>query len=367
MPNTRPGIMFDNNGVCYPCLNAEKRKTINWKQRMGELKALCDKYRKGNGEHDCIVTVSGGKDSYYQVFVMKELMKMNPLLLNVWNLSWTSTGIQNFNNMLDVFSCECISLHMNRKVARLMAKKAFERLGSPMWYWDKAVYAYPLRMAIKMNIPLVVYGENIAYEYGGPGAKETPSALDQINNDVVKPVPINEWLDDEITMGTMQNCIYPSKDDIEKAELNPIYLSYFVPWDGFKNVSISKDFGFRSLNDTKEWVRHGYVEDYDQIDSYAYLVHPWLKYPKYGHARATDVCSSLIRNGYMTRKHAVELVRQQDHLLDNRALHEFLMFIGETPEYFVKVVDNFYNREIFEKKDKFWQLKNPVWADNANL
>ena len=208
MPDTRPGMRFNEDGVCYPCINAKRRKQVDWKRRQKELRKLCDKYRKNDGTHDCIVTVSGGKDSWFQVHVMKNLMGMNPLLINVWNLSWTSTGIQNFNNMSDVFSTECISLHMNRKVSRAMMKKAFFKLGSPTWYWDKAVYVYPIKMAIALKIPLVVYGENIAYEYGGPGAKESYSALDQLSNDVVKPVDNEEWLDDEITIKDM-NFITP--------------------------------------------------------------------------------------------------------------------------------------------------------------
>jgi len=363
MPDTRPGIKFDEDGVCYPCLNAEKKKSVNWSNRFKELRELCDKYRRKDGKHDCIITVSGGKDSWFQVYVMKTLLKMNPLLINVWNNSWTSTGIQNFNNMLDVFSCECISLHMNRKVSRLMMKKAFEKLGSPMWYWDKAVYVYPVKMAMKLGIPLVIYGENVAYEYGGIDNEETPFADDQIDNDVVKPINIEEWLDDDITLETMNFCTYPSQDELKDSKVLTLYLSYFLLWDGFKSVSIAKDLGFKSLNDTKELIRHGYVEDYDQIDSLAYLIHPWLKYPKFGHARTTDVCSTLIRNGYMTRKYAVELVRQNDHLLDRRFLDDFLFFIGEDETFFWKITDSMYNRQIFEKINDVWKLKNPIWEE----
>jgi N-acetyl sugar amidotransferase len=369
MPDTRPGIKFNEAGVCSACINAEKKNKVDWNQRLQELKELCKQHRHHyRGKHDCIVTVSGGKDSYFQVFVMKELMGMNPLLINVWNNSWTTTGILNFNNMLEAFSCECISLHMNRKVSRLMAKKAFEKLGSPMWYWDKALYVYPIKMAIDLKIPLVVYGENISYEYGGGDDKETMSAMGQINNDVVKIVDPEEWLNDDITIEAMNFCTYPPQEEIEKSKVSPIYLSYFLRWDGFKNTSIAKDFGFKSLNDTKELIRHGYIEDYDSIDSLGYLVHPWLKYPKFGHARTTDVCSSLIRNGYMTRKHAVELVRMNDHLLDRYVLNDFLTFIQETDIMFWKVVDKFYNRDIFEKVEEVrclgdLKLKNPIWEE----
>ena len=119
MPDARPGIVFDEEGVCRPCRIAEERKNINWDKRMEALKALCDKHRGRNGNYyDCVVTVSGGTESYFQVYVMKELMNMNPLLVKVYNFSWTKTGLNNFNNLSEAFGCDTISLHLNRKMAR---------------------------------------------------------------------------------------------------------------------------------------------------------------------------------------------------------------------------------------------------------
>lgn len=362
MPDTRPGIRFNDQGVCYPCINADRRKTIDWKRRQKELRKLCDRYRKSDGSHDCIVTVSGGKDSWFQVYVMKEIMGMNPLLLNVWNLSWTVTGMMNFDNLSEVFSTECISLHMNRKVSKAFMRKAFFKLGSPTWYWDKAVYVYPIKMAMALKIPLVVYGENIAYEYGGPGAKETYSALDQMSNDVVKPVDNEEWLDDEITISAMNYVTMPPYKVIEEF-VEPIYLSYFFPWDGFKNMNFASSLGFKTLGDTNEWIRQGFIEDYDQIDSPGYLVHPWLKYPKFGHARATDVSSNLIRNGYITRSMGIELVKKHDHRLDSKVVEDFLSFTGIPPIKFFEKIDSLYNRDIFYKDGDTWKLKNPIWEE----
>jgi len=364
MPDTRPGIVFDKEGVCSPCRVAESRKNIDWNKRLEELKKLCDKYRGKNSDYyDCIVPVSGGKDSHFQIYVMKELMKMNPLLVNVYNLGWTNTGLHNFNNMSDVFGCDTISLHINRKLARKMLWKALVKLGAPTWIWDKAVYTYPLRMAINYNIPLVVYGENISYEYGGYQAKETYSAKDQINNDVVKKVDWDFWLDGEITMKDMNSVIYPTEEEMGRAGLDPVFLSYFVKWDGVKNMELAKKYGFKSLGDTGEWQREGYIEDYDQIDSMGYLVHPWLKYPKYGHARATDVACYWIRTGRIAREEGIRLVKEHDHKLDKIVLKDFLDFVGHSEKEFWEAVDKYYNRDIFEKVSGKWRLKDPIFKD----
>ena len=359
MPDTRPGLYLDGDGVCSACRAAERKKSNDWNARMEELKKLCDKYRGRNGDYyDCIIAVSGGKDSHFQIYVMKELMKMNPLLVNVANFSWTDAGRHNFDNMSEAFGCDTISLHLNRKAARKMFRKAFEKLGSPCWYWDRAVYVFPIRMGINMRIPLIVYGENINYEYGGPQRQETYSAKEQINNDCVKQVDWDFWLDEDITMKDFNACVYPTKEEIEKAALEPIYLSYFVPWDGYHNYEIAKKYGFKSLGDT--WKREGYIEDYDQIDAIGYLVHPWLKYYKFGHARATDVSSYWVRTGRLTRDEAIKLVKDHDHKLDSRALEDFLEFTGYTEREFWEIAERFRNKDIWDKVGGKWKLKVPL-------
>ena len=364
IPDTRPGIVFDEEGVCHPCRAAEKRKEIDWDSRFKELKKLCDKHRGKNGDYyDSIVTVSGGKDSHFQVYAMKELMKMNPLLINVYNFSWTETGMGNFNNMSEVFGCDTVSMHLNRKLAKKFLWKAFVKLGAPTWYWDRAVYAFPLRMGINFNIPLIVYGENVCYEYGGFQTEETYSAKEQMHNDVVKETEWDFWLDEDIKMKDLNAVVYPTREEMDKAGLDPIYLSYFLRWDGFSHMEIAKKYGFKSLNDTGEWYREGYIEDFDQIDAIGYLVGPWLKYPKYGHARATDVACYWIRTGRITREEGIKLVKEHDHRLDKKVLKDLLDFVGHTEEEFWKILDRFYNRDIFERVNGKWQLKDPIYKD----
>lgn len=376
MPDTKPGVVLDEDGICQACRHAEKKTETDWDARFTELRELCNKYRRNDGYYDCIVTVSGGKDSHFQIYLIKEILKMNPLLINVGNFSYTEAGRHNFDNMGDTFGCDIISLFLNRKVARNMFRKALERLGSPTWYWDRAVYVFPIRMAINLKIPLIIYGENISYEYGGVLEKETYSAMDQINNDVVKDVgDLDYWLDDDITIEDLNTCVYPSKEEIKNAKLEPIYLSYFVPWDGYDNYKIAKKYGFKTLDDTGEWDREGYVESFDQIDTIGYLVHPWFKYPKFGIGRPTEVTSYWLRGqriaddkfkkvqwtneSKITREEALKLVEKHDHKLDPLALKDFLEFTGYSEVEFWEITKKFINPKIWEKIDEnTWQLKD---------
>ena len=196
MTDTRPGIVFYEDGVCSPCKNYEKQKRTDWDQRKKELEILCDKYRGKYGKgYDCAIAVSGGKDSHFQVYYMKEVMGMNPVLLTIRNIEWTETGRKNLVNLSDAFSCDVISATPNVSLARRMAIKAFEKIGSPTWYVDSLIYAFPYRMTMQLGLHLLVYGEDINYVYGGKYDEETPSAMLQPLNDVVKPL-WDEWLED---------------------------------------------------------------------------------------------------------------------------------------------------------------------------
>ena len=232
MPNTRPGIVFED-GVCSACINFEKQRVTDWDARWTELEGVCNQHRGSNGNgYDCAIAVSGGKDSHFQVYVMKELLGMNPILLSVGNIDWTETGRKNVENLSERFSCDMIAMNPNRHVARIMSRKAFEYLGSPTWYADALIYAYPYRMAINLGVKLLIYGENVNYTYGGEHNYETPSAMLQPLNDVVKPVEWEVWLSDgQLTEKDLNSTLQPTVKACEAAGLEPIYLSYYVPSD----------------------------------------------------------------------------------------------------------------------------------------
>ncbi|NQU99343.1 MAG: N-acetyl sugar amidotransferase [Parcubacteria group bacterium] len=359
MPDTRPGIYFNEDGICAACINHEKKKNINWESRKKELKKLCDKYKGINGDsYDCLIAVSGGKDSHFQVHFMKEVMGMNPLLVTVEdNFPMTNAGINNIKNISEEFGCDIISLKPNRKIQKKLMRKTFEKYGKPTWYIDKLIYTFPLNIAVKFKLPLLVYGENINYEYGGNQTKETYSAKDQVNNGVASDIDFSELIDKDIKSKELSLLNPPSNEKMNKLE--PIYLSYFVPWNSYNNYLFAKKIGFKDL--THEWIREHHIENFDQVDSRAYLVHPWMKYPKFGHTSATDYASKFIRYGLITRGEGIKLVKEHDHKLDQKALQDFLDFTGYTHKEFWDIVEKFWNRDLFEKINGEWKLKNPIW------
>lgn len=360
MPDTRPGITFMEDGICAPCHNYEKQKQIDWQARFKELEILCDKYRGCNGSsYDCAIAVYGGKDSHFQVYYMKEVMKMNPLLLSTACTEWTEIGRKNIENIAETFSCDVISIQPNPRVAKIMARKAFVEIGSPTWYIDALIYAFPYRMAAKLGLKLLVYGENVNYTYGGKYNVETPSAKFQPLNDVVKPI-WDKWLEDgQLSEPELVSAKQMTLEEYDKSGLEAVYLSYYVPWDTHHNYEVAKRWGFRHLG--HEYQREATLEQYNQIDSISYLLNQYLKYPKFGHASATEMASRWIRAGQVTREEMIPLVKKYDKILDQGIVDRFMEYASMTPREFWSVMDKWYN------KDLFYQDRDGVWHEKFEV
>jgi len=360
MPDTRPGIKFDENGVCYACIHYDMQKKTDWGKRWKELENLCDKYRGCNGKgYDCAIAVSGGKDSHFQLYTIKEKLKMNPVLLTAGNIDWTETGRKNLDNLSEVFGCDIIMSYPNRHVSKIMFKKAFKEIGSPSWYLDASIYAFPYKMAMKLGTKLLIYGEDVNYTYGGEHDQETPSAMLQLQNDVVKPV-WDKWFEDEqLSEKDLESVRLPDLKEFQTFELEPIYLSYFVPWNSHHNYEVAKRWGFRHLG--HEYEREGFIENYDQIDSLSYLINIHMKYLKFGHAYATDIASRWIRYGLKTREEMIPIVEEYDKKLDQGVVEKFCDFIKIPPREFWKIMDKWYNKELFEQDtDGVWHPRFQV-------
>ena len=358
MPDTRPGSIFDDEGVCQACRNYEKRKTIDWKGRRQELLRLCDKYRREDGYYDCLIAVSGGKDSHFLVHTMKMEMGMNPLLLTVGDpFTKTAAGLSNYRNLGDSFGCDHIMFNLSIDLFRRVTRTAFEELGEPLRFVEAAIYTVPLKMAMKLGIALIVFGENAAYEYGTTD-KESCSALASIMR-IFDSVGVDFWLQRGVSRKEVNAITPPTDQELKAAQPEPIFLSYFIPWSSVQHLHVARRCGFIDL--AHEWKREGCIEDFEQIDSVGYMVHLWLKYPKFGFQRASDIASRRVREGLLSLSEARRLILEHDHKLDQKAMADFAGLLGYTPTQFYDIVDRFWNQQIFERNEGPWKPRESAF------
>ena len=329
MPDTRPNSVFID-GVCGACRNYDKRTDVNWPARWDELVQVCRDAQtaESNSHYDCLIAVSGGKDSYTLVKVMVEDMRMHPLLVTVADpFTRTKAGEHNLRNLCEKYPhwTHAISPDLFRRATRA----AFEDAGEPLKYIEYAIYTVPYILAQKFRIPLVIFGENSAYEYGSV----EKDFCDVDIGAVVKKIDTEaEWWR---KMGVSRGELAEITPDLQRYRPRIIYMSYFKPWSSVEHLKIAQERGFKTLKG--EWDRKGTCENFEQIDSVAYMVHLWMKYPKFGFQRAADIASRRVREGLMSLDEAKEVMETVDPVLDPRALKDFCKTLGYTEKEFWEI------------------------------
>jgi len=332
MSDLRPGITFNEKGVCAPCIEFERQKGIDWSGRWLELDNLCQKHRKHDGTYDCVICVSGGKDSHYQVHLFREMLGMHPLGIMIDNSSWTQTGRMNYYNLSDRYGIDLLNFTSNRKEMRERTKSDFINYAWPNKLWDEVLYRKPLELAQKLGVKLVIWGENTSLTAGGPRNKETSNAKLLLENPEEFP------------------------------DLEVIFTSYYVPWSRFYNADLARKNGFKWLSDTGEWNRLGRKGfEFEQVDTIGYEMNNYCKFIKFGFSSITELGSDAVRHGLMTRDEALKRVYEDDWKLDPKMLVDFLKGIGMSESQFWKVIDKHANKEILEKRDGWWQLKERLF------
>jgi N-acetyl sugar amidotransferase len=249
---TIPSIKLNENEICQACYHHEQRAEVNYDARYEHLEELADSHRRTDGSYDCLIPVSGGKDSHYAVYVAKKLLDLNPLLLSIGNhYTKTEAGKHNIHNIKRAFDCDSITVDLGVETTRRMARIGFEELGYPIWAEERAINIVPIKMAIELGIPFIIYGENSAWEYGGVlydhDDEEPYHVKEQINNRVAKTVDESLWLDNGISEENLNMFKYPSQSEIKEASLKPVYLSYFIPWDLYSHYQTAKRNGLKAF------------------------------------------------------------------------------------------------------------------------
>lgn len=338
-PDTRPGSKFNEQGICQACLNHAIAENINWDRQFKLLSDLADCYRGKKYPCDCIIPVSGGKDSFYQVYVMKELLGMNPLLVRVGDsFGMSKAAKRNLETIQSAFGCNLLEWKPDPLKYRAMVRRFFEDEGN-FPFVDYMIYSIPLYLANELNIRLVVFGEDPAYEYG-------TSKFHSVPWDVVTYK--------EALLGNLPFSVAPRI--MVNPDIKATYLSHYMPWDGSHHYAMARRYGFQHLD--KDEVRDSSIEQYDQVDALGWQVSNYLKFLKFGFGRGTDIASRWIRSGRVTREEGLEMATKVDGVLDQNILNDFLAFTGMDAKKFFDICDKWVNRDLFElSRDKVWTWK----------
>ncbi|RYY57881.1 MAG: N-acetyl sugar amidotransferase [Chitinophagaceae bacterium] len=350
-PETKPDLFFDEQGVCSACVAAEEKTQIDWEQRRKDFFKIIEHYRSKNPTgYDCIVPVSGGKDSTYQAYYMKKVCGLNPLCVCFETTAVTEIGQHNLDNLAEM-GMDVIHFKKNDEVYRKMVIESFKRVGDEMWPNHIGIFTIPVMFAVKFNIPLLIWGENPQQEYGGP--------LESIQNKVLS----RRWLEefggllgnriqdmigvDGITEKELTPYFYPSDEDIERVGVTGLFLGHYFFWDARKQLEIVKEHGFR----VSETPVEGTYTNYENLDEKIVGLHDYLKFVKYGFGRATDHACIDIRNNRITREEGLDLVKKYDGKYPHYAVESFIEYTGMSKQEVDEVIDSYTNTILFTQDE----------------
>ncbi|MEJ2754696.1 MAG: N-acetyl sugar amidotransferase, partial [Gammaproteobacteria bacterium] len=340
MPHTKPDLKLDEVGVCNACRSYENRVEIDWQQRARELCEIAERYRSKDGSSwDCIIPVSGGKDSTFQVIKVLEL-GLNPLCVTATTCDLSEIGRRNIQNIKSL-GVDYVEFSPNPVIRAKLNRIGLLEVGDISWPEHVGIFTIPVRASIDYGVPLIVWGENSQNEYGGPAAAAENNVLTR------------RWLEEfggllglrvsdvaefnEIEQRHLIPYTYPSDEALQRVGVTGIFLGYYLPWDGYSNALLAQANGFT----TRSQVVEGSIVNYENLDNHQTGIHDYFKFLKFGFGRASDIASLHIRRGRITREEAIDLVKKHDGKFPwtylGKSLEEILEPLDLTVEEFIRV------------------------------
>ncbi len=351
IPNSKPDISFNSEGVCIACTNYENRPLIDWDSRKKELLNILAKYKNNSASNwDCIIPVSGGKDSTYQVVKMLEL-GMNPLCVTATTCDESKIGRKNIDNLRSL-GVDHIQVSPNPIIRAKLNKIGFEEVGDIAWPEHVGIFTVPVRTAVQFNIPLIIWGENSQNEFGGPAAASDNNVLTR------------KWLEEfggllglrvsdlsdmyGLEKKYLINYIYPSDEELRKVGVTGLFLGHYLPWDGLSNALIAQANGFKTFDSVVE----GSMVNYENLDNHQHGIHDYLKFIKFGFGRTTDIASLHIRRGRISREDGLKFVKKHEGKFPwtylGKNLNDILNPLDISIDSFIDTCDSFTNKKIFK-------------------
>ncbi len=363
-------LQFDKEDVCDACQVAEQKENIDWQKREKELLQLLEKYRRSDGQYDCVVPGSGGKDSSLTAHLLKVKYGMHPLTVTWPPIMYTDYGYQNFRNWVEVGSFDNISFKPNGRAMKLLTRLSIINLLHPFQTFILGQKNLAPKIAAKFNIPLVIYGENGA-EYGNPIADNSTSLRDRayhtyknLDKIYLGGVPIKTLIDKyKLPMADLKAFLPMEVDEYEHKKIDVRYLGYYVKWIPQEAYYYAVEHtGFKA----RPFRTQGTYSKYNSIDDKIDDLHYFTTYIKFGIGRATYDASQEIRNKHLTREEGMALVKRFDGEFPDHYFKEVMDYLDIKPDYFIKLCDKFRSPHLWKKDGMIWKLRHTVNHDGTD-
>lgn len=335
IPETQEGVGFDELGICRACQSSEQKMHIDWSERERTFRKILEEAKaKAGSNYDCVIPISGGKDSAFQLHVLTKVYGMKPLAVTFSHNWWSESGWYNLQNTLETFKVDHLSFTPNRALINKLARKSLGGIGDVSWHDHGGVGSFPLQAAVRWKIPLLIWGESIAEASGRASYKEPIHKFDReyfIRQSA--KLSAEQMVGDDITAQDMHAFEIPSQEEIDAAGVWGIHLGDYMFWDDERQTEfLEETYGWKQTQMENAYKRYKSVEDVMSG------MHDFTCYLKRGYGRATYQASIDVRNGLLTREEGFELVRKFDPEIPE-ALEYYLKATGMNEQEFYRTME----------------------------
>ena len=369
-PFVAVNLNIAEDGICSSCKTFEKAEELStefWSKRKDRFKKIVDETLiNNNSNYDCLIPVSGGKDSYYQAHVIAKEFGLKPLLMTYHGNNFLPEGDHNRDRMRHVFDADHIVWGPSIEVLKKLNRLGFKKMGDMNWQNHCGIFTAPIRVAAKFNIPLIIWGE-IAWDISG---MFEPDDFVEFSARVRHEHGLRgfEWFDfigdevDKITEKDMIWAKYPSDEEILQVGIRGLYIGNFFKWSpNWHAKMVQEKYGWKPSENPFERT-YRTISNLD--DRYENGVHDLMKFIKFGYGRCSDHASKDIRSGHMTRNQGIEMVRQYDHIVSSDLYH-WLDYVNMGEDEFWRIADTFRDPKIWKIKNGEW-WKDNIWGEKSS-
>ncbi len=338
MPETWESINYDSEGICNICRNIQvKKERIDWEAKQKEFEELLDNYR-GKNQYDCLVPFSGGKDSVYTLYKLVKDFHLKPLVISFDHGFFRPKMQANRERVFKKLGVDVITFRPNWHIVRKLMLESLKRKGDFCWHCHTGIFAYPMQIAVKFKIPLIIWGEPSSeyggyYAYGEEDEEVDEKRFNMFVNLGITAQDMLGMLDSSVTMRDLEPFKYPALKDLREIKYRSVCLGSFIPWDVRKQVEIiKKELGWEG--DIVEGIPPEY--DYEKVECRLQGVRDYLKFIKRGLGRTAHLASIDVRNGIIDREKALNMTEEYDGKRPE-SLDYFLELLDITEEEFMKI------------------------------
>jgi N-acetyl sugar amidotransferase len=366
-PKVSVNLHIDEEGVCASCRLAEEFNQLDpalWDKRKKKFESIIEKYSKNNtSNYDCIIPVSGGKDSFYQAHKIVSEYGLKPLLVTYHGNNYLPEGDYNRDLMRKAFDADHMVFGPSVEVLKKLNRICFKKMGDMNWHAHCGIFTVPIIASVRFKVPLIIWGEtawDIAGMYSADDFVEFSSR--ERHEHALRGF---EWWDlindpvDKLKEKDMMWTKYPTDQEILDVGSRGIYIGNFFKWDPYPQTKIVQDkYGWKPSATPFE---RTYRVASNLDDRYENGIHDLLKFVKFGYGRCSDHASKDIRTGYMNRSQAVDLVKKHDHIV-SCDLQYWLNYVSMSEDEFWRVADSFRDARVWSIQDGKW-WKDTVWGE----